>query len=63
MDFPDNQGGKFLDVGLGLNLSVPTGHLAGNLLSLEWLEPVRDDFNGFQIRRRGMLTARWQFNF
>ncbi len=63
MDFPRNQGGRFLDLGVGLAYTIPAGRLAGNSLALEWLQPVHEDVNGFQLARRGALNASWQFAF
>jgi hypothetical protein len=58
MDFPANSGGRFVDVGLGLNLD-----LAGSLLAVEWLAPVHEDVNGFQLERQGTLSASWSYNY
>lgn len=63
MDFPGNQGGRFWDIGLGLNAIVPNGDLKGNSLGVEWLQPVHDDFNGYQLERDGALAATWSFAF
>lgn len=40
MDYPGNYGGRFGDIGFGLSAVVPSGDLAGNRLSVEWLQPV-----------------------
>ncbi|MEQ1663410.1 MAG: DUF3570 domain-containing protein [Thiobacillus sp.] len=46
-DQPANYGGHFMDVGLGLSARItPVSQL-----SLEWLQPVRTDFNGYQLDR------------
>ncbi len=63
MDFPANHGGRFWDVGLGLTASIPGGEFAGNTLSFEWLQPIQDDVNGYQIEREGALTASWNYAF
>jgi hypothetical protein len=63
MDFPDNQGGQFWDIGFGANVTVPKGKFAGNNLSVEWLQPLRNDVNGFQLERRGRLAAAWSYHF
>ena len=54
MDFPDNYGGQYWDIGLGLNVS-----LAGHSLGVEWLQPVEDAVNGYQMERTGSLYATW----
>ncbi|WAR46473.1 DUF3570 domain-containing protein [Methylomonas rapida] len=63
VDFPANYGGRFWDVGFGLNASIPEGRFAGNNFSVEWLQPVATDFNGYQLDRDGALTATWSFSF
>jgi len=62
VDYPANYGGRFWDVGLGVGYAFK-GALAGNQVSLEWLEPVHDDFSGYQLARRGTLNAAWQYDF
>jgi hypothetical protein len=42
---------------------VPSGDLAGNSFGFEWLQPVADDFNGYQLQREGALSANWSFAF
>lgn len=63
MDFPSNYGGQFWDVGFGVNARIPGGRFSGNRLGFEWIEPVRSDFNGFQLDRQGMLSATWSYQF
>ncbi len=63
MDFPQNLGGKFFDLGLGLSAYVPSGTFAGNTLRFEWLEPVLDDFYGYQLEREGALSFTWSYAF
>jgi len=63
MDYTDNYGGRYWDIGFGLNASVPSGDLAGNTLGFEWLQPIRDDVNGYQLPRKGTLTATWSYAF
>jgi hypothetical protein len=63
MDYPMNYGGRFWDVGFGLNATVPGGDLVGNTLGVEWLQPVSTDFNGYQLDRDGTLSAAWHYAF
>lgn len=63
MDYPKNYGGRYWDVGFGLNAFVPSGNLVGNNLSVEWLEPVSTDVNGYQLNRDGALSATWSYMF
>ncbi|MEQ1484443.1 DUF3570 domain-containing protein [Methyloglobulus sp.] len=63
MDYPQNHGGKYWDVGFGLSAMVPSGDLAGNRVSVEWLQPVEDNVNGYQLERDGALSATWSVAF
>jgi hypothetical protein len=63
MDFPSNYGGHYVDIGFGLNATVPSGSLAGNKLSFEWLQPVYTDVNGYQLDRDGALSFTWSYGF
>ncbi|MDP3331354.1 MAG: DUF3570 domain-containing protein [Methylococcaceae bacterium] len=63
MDNPKNYGGRYWDVGFGLNATIPSGSLAGNTFSVEWLQPVEDDVNGYQLERNGTLNATWSYGF
>jgi len=63
MDFPRNYGGQFWDMGFGVNARIPSGRFAGNQFGFEWVQPVRSDFNGFQLNRQGMLSATWSYQF
>ncbi|WP_348757878.1 DUF3570 domain-containing protein [Candidatus Methylocalor cossyra] len=63
MDYPANYGGHYWDVGFGLSATVLGGDLKGNRLSFEWLQPVHDDVNGYQLPRDGALSASWSYAF
>lgn len=62
-DYPSNYGGRYLDTGLGLNVSIREGKFANHSLSFEWLQPVMTDYNGYQLDRSGALTASWHYSF
>jgi len=63
MDYPSSYGGRYWDVGFGLNYTVPAGTLKGNNIGVEWLQPVQDDVNGYQLQREGALSATWSVMF
>lgn len=63
MDFTNSYGGRFVDVGFGISASMPNGSLQGNRLSFEWLQPVHDDVNSYQLPREGALSATWSYAF
>ncbi len=62
-DFPENYGGEFWDVGIGMSVSPSSGNLAGNSFSVEWLQPVKHDYNGYQLEQDGSLSVRWGYAF
>jgi Protein of unknown function (DUF3570) len=63
MDFPANHGGQFWDLGFGVNAAVPRGKFVGNELSFEWLQPIRDEVNGYRLERKSALAATWRYHF
>ena len=56
-DLQFNYGGRFWDIGFGVNTVVPSGPLKGLRLSAEWLQPVDDRPGGYQPRRDGTIWA------
>ncbi|NOU23818.1 MAG: DUF3570 domain-containing protein [Methyloglobulus sp.] len=62
-DFPGNYGGQFVDLGLGVNVTVPSGAFQGNTLKFEWLQPVHTDYNGYQLDRDYALNFTWSYGF
>jgi hypothetical protein len=62
-DFPANYGGQYVDLGLGVNVTVPSGEFAGNSLKFEWLQPVYTDYNGYQLDRDYSLAVIWSYGF
>ena len=63
MDYRASYGGRYWDIGFGLNAVVPSGELAGNSLGVEWLQPINTDVNGYQLDREGALSATWSVAF
>jgi len=63
MDYTGSYGGRYWDVGFGVNASVPGGDFVGNTFSVEWRQPVMDDVNGYQLERDGALSANWSYMF
>jgi hypothetical protein len=63
VDYPANYGGNYWDIGFGLSAMVPSGDWAGNRVSVEWLQPVLDNVNGYQLQRDGSLSATWSVAF
>jgi hypothetical protein len=62
-DKPDNYGGQFVDLGLGVNVTIPNGAFTGNTLKFEWLQPLHTDYNGYQLDRDGALAVNWNYVF
>ena len=57
-DLPGNHGGNQVDAGLDVTLHAASGPFKGDKLSVEWLEPISTDLNGYQLRRAGTINAR-----
>ncbi|NOS73397.1 MAG: DUF3570 domain-containing protein, partial [Methyloglobulus sp.] len=62
-DSPANYGGQFVDLGLGVNVTIPNGAFAGNSLKFEWMQPVHTDYNGYQLDRDYALNFTWSYGF
>ena len=62
-DLQFNYGGTFWDIGFGINTVVPSGPLKGLRFSAEWLQPVDENVNGYQLERNGTLWANTSFAF
>ncbi|MGE3849338.1 MAG: DUF3570 domain-containing protein, partial [Gammaproteobacteria bacterium] len=62
-DDPDSYGGRFLNLGLGVAATVPVGPLHGDVIKVEWVQPLATDFNGYQLDRDYTLNVAWQRNF
>jgi hypothetical protein len=62
-DLQFNYGGRFWDIGFGVNTVVTGGPLRGLRLGAEWLQPVMDDPNGYQLKREGTLWANATMSF
>jgi len=56
-DLPANAGGQLFDLGIGLEVSVPRGSFVGMQLAVEWLQPLAENWNGYQLERTGTLAA------
>jgi hypothetical protein len=63
MDYPRNTGGSFIDAGLGVRLTIPSGGYSGHSVSMEWLQPIHQSVNGYQLRREGALQTSWHYMF
>ncbi|MFC5475710.1 hypothetical protein [Paraherbaspirillum soli] len=50
-----NYGGKVVEVGVGLNAMAGSGPLKGYRLGVEYVEPVAQNLNGFQLKRQPSL--------
>lgn len=62
-DLQANYGGEFIDGGLGANMVVRHGSLAGLRLELEWTTRLDEDYNGFQLGQNHGLNANVSFAF
>ena len=62
-DNTSNYGGQFVDLGLGINVTIPSGAFQGNTLKFEWLQPLHTDYNGYQLDRDYALNFTWSIGF
>jgi len=60
---PSIQGGKRVDLMLGVNLYVPEGLLKGNRLSAEVGRPLYQFLDGPQLKTNWLLRVAWQWAF
>jgi len=60
---PQNYGGSNVDLGLGFNIAIPHGVLAGHHFGFEWRQPMYTYANGYQLDRTGSLSATWGVGF
>ncbi len=62
-DYPRNYGGHYLDLGLGVAVTIPNGAFAGHRLAFEWQQPLYTNVNGYQLDRDHALTFTWSYGF
>lgn len=62
-DLQENYGGEYWEAGVGLNLSVPSGALAGHRFGVEMLWPISEEYNGIQLARDWSFHAVWSVAF
>ena len=63
VNYPQNTGGHYWDIGLGVRLSPSQGILNGHTVSFEWLQPVSDVVNVYQLERTGTFSPTWTYMF
>jgi hypothetical protein len=54
-DLQANYGGELTEIGLGLNLALGAGNLAGNRIGIEVLLPIDENVNGFQQEKESTI--------
>ncbi|MEM6603752.1 MAG: transporter, partial [Pseudomonadota bacterium] len=52
-----------IDIGTGINFTVPSGPLKGQRLAVEATTPIYERINGYGLERDYRLTAGWQYAF
>lgn len=62
-DFQENYGGEFVDAGLGANMRVTGGPLAGLRVELEWLQRIKQDYNGYQLGMDDSVQLNLSYSF
>lgn len=51
-DRQPNYGGEWTELGLGVNTAVQSGMFGGLRVAVEYLFPVRENYNGYQLERQ-----------
>ena len=55
-DRQPNYGGEWTEVGLGVNTAVQSGTLGGMRIAAEYVVPIIDNYNGYQLARQEGLN-------
>lgn len=63
MDSRDGYGGRYVDLGVGIGVTLPRGWLGGSRVACEWLQPVSEVVNGYQLERDGALAVSWSLMY
>ena len=58
---PNSRGREEVSVGLGVNYYVRKGQLKGHRFALEWETPVKEDFDGVQMKVDSIWMLGWQY--
>lgn len=62
-DNPDNYGGEFWEIGVGVNLVSPSGWSKGLRVGLEWIDIFSADYNGVQLAQDDNLQVNVSYAF
>ena len=62
-DDPDNYGGEFVILGLGANVALKKGPLAGVRLGIEWEELLDEKYHGIQLGKSDKLNFTISYSF
>jgi hypothetical protein len=63
MDSPASYGGDFWDIAAGLSVVMPGRAAQGDRITVEWVQPITDHVNGYQLERDGSLSLTFSLNF
>ncbi|WP_207001647.1 transporter [Trinickia mobilis] len=62
-DVQSNYGGRVLKAGVGLNAVVGSGPLKGNRVGVEYVKPITQSLNGYQLEQQDALYVNWSMAF
>lgn len=62
-DIASNTGGRYLDIGLGASMVLPGRESQGDRIAVEWIMPVSEEVQGYQLERDGTLAVNWNMSF
>jgi hypothetical protein len=58
---PNSRSREEVNVGIGLNYYIRDGQLKGHRFAVEWETPIKEDFDGVQMKIDSIWTVGWQY--
>tara|TARA_B100001123_G_scaffold342356_1_gene388408 strand:- start:4425 stop:5432 length:1008 start_codon:yes stop_codon:yes gene_type:complete len=58
---PSSRGREEVNLGLGVNYYIREGQLKGHRFAVEWETPIKEDFDGVQMKIDSIWTVGWQY--
>ena len=58
---PNSRGREEVNLGLGVNYYIREGQLKGHRFAVEWETPIKEDFDGVQMKIDSIWTVGWQY--
>jgi len=58
---PNSRSREEVNLGLGVNYYIREGQLKGHRFAVEWETPIKEDFDGVQMKIDSIWTVGWQY--